>query len=45
MAKIEVIIKSEIVRLAKREVRRIAIPLAKDVRLLKSTVSQIRRPF
>jgi len=43
MAKMESMIKSEMVRLAKREVRRIAVPLAKDVRLLKSTVSRIRK--
>ena len=43
MPKIESMIKSEIVRLAKGEVRRIAVPLAKDVRLLKSTVSRIRK--
>jgi DNA-binding transcriptional regulator YiaG len=36
-------IKSEIVRLAKREVRSISLPLGKDVRLLKSTVSQLRK--
>jgi len=43
MAKIEAIIKSEIVRLAKREVRKIAIPVGRDVRTLKSTVSQLRK--
>ena len=43
MGKLEGIIKSEIMRLAKGEVRRIAVPLAKDVRLLKSTVSRIRK--
>jgi DNA-binding transcriptional regulator YiaG len=43
MGKLEGIIKSEIVRLAKREVRKISIPLGRDVRLLKSTVSQVRK--
>jgi DNA-binding transcriptional regulator YiaG len=43
MAKFEVIIKSEIVRLAKREVRKISVPLGRDVRSLKIAVSQLRR--
>lgn len=43
MGKFEGIIKSEIVRLAKREVRKIAVPLSRDVRSLKSTLSQIRK--
>ena len=43
MAKFETIIKSEIVRLAKREVRKIAVPLGRDVRYLKSVVSQLRK--
>ena len=43
MGKVEGIIKSEIVRLAKREIRKISIPLAQDVRSLKSVVSQIRK--
>jgi len=43
MAKFETIIKSEIVRLAKREVRKISVPLARDVRSLKSVVSQLRK--
>ncbi len=43
MGKIEGMIKSEIVRLAKREVRKISIPLGSDVRSLKSTVSQLRK--
>ena len=43
MAKFEVIIKSEMVRLAKREVRKICIPLGRDVRSLKGTVSQLRK--
>ena len=43
MGKVEGIIKSEIVRLAKREVRKISVPLNRDVRALKSMVSQLRR--
>jgi len=43
MAKFESIIKSEIVRLAKREVRKISVPLGRDVRSLKSAVSQLRK--
>ena len=43
MAKLEGIIKSEIVRLAKKEIRRVSIPLGRDVRSLKSTVSQLRK--
>jgi DNA-binding transcriptional regulator YiaG len=43
MGKLEGIIKSEIVRLAKREIRKISIPLGKDVRLLKNTVSELRK--
>jgi DNA-binding transcriptional regulator YiaG len=43
MGKVEGIIKSEIVRLAKREVRKISVPLAKDVWLLKSTLWKLRK--
>lgn len=43
MGKVEAIIKSEIVRLAKREMRKITVPLGRDVRLLKGTVSQLRK--
>jgi len=43
MAKFEGIIKSEIMRLAKREIRKIAVPLGSDVRSLKSAVSQLRK--
>jgi DNA-binding transcriptional regulator YiaG len=43
MGKFEGIIKSEIVRLAKREVRKISVPLSRDVRLLKSAASQLRK--
>jgi DNA-binding transcriptional regulator YiaG len=43
MGKFEGMIKSEIVRLAKREVRKISVPLARDVWSLKSAVSQLRK--
>src|SRR5512135_1038188 len=43
MGKFEGIIKSEIVRLAKREIRKISVPLGRDVRELKGTVSQLRK--
>ncbi|MGZ3559151.1 MAG: helix-turn-helix domain-containing protein [Thermodesulfobacteriota bacterium] len=43
MGKLEANIKSEIIRLAKREVRSTLVPLGRDVRLLKSTVSQARK--
>ena len=43
MGKLEGIIKSEIVRLAKREIRKISAPLGRDVRSLKSAVSQLRK--
>ena len=43
MGKFEGIIKSEIVRLAKREVRKISVPLGRDVWSLKSAVSQLRK--
>ena len=43
MGKLEGMIKSEIVRLAKREMRKTSVPLGKDVRSLKGTVSQLRR--
>jgi DNA-binding transcriptional regulator YiaG len=43
MGKVEGIIKSEIARLAKREVRKVSVPLGRDVRSLKSIVSQLRR--
>jgi len=43
MGKVEGIIRSEIVRLAKREMRKITIPLGRDVRSLKGTVSQLRK--
>jgi DNA-binding transcriptional regulator YiaG len=43
MGKVEGIIKGEIVRLAKREIRKISVPLGKDVWYLKSAVSQLRK--
>ena len=43
MGKVGSIIKSEIIRLAKREMRKLSVPLGKDVRLLKNTVSQLRK--
>jgi DNA-binding transcriptional regulator YiaG len=43
MGKLEASIKSEIVRLAKRELHETFVPLGRDVRLLKSTVSQLRK--
>ena len=43
MGKIGSIIKSEIIRLAKGELRKVSIPLGRDVRLLKNTVSQLRK--
>jgi len=43
MSKMESVIKSEIVRLAKGELRKVSIPLKRDVRLLKGMVSQLRK--
>ena len=43
MSKLGATIQSEIVRLVKREMRKTLIPLGRDVRLLKGTVSQIRK--
>ena len=43
MGKVGSIIKSEIIRLAKRELRQVSIPLGRDVRSLKNTVSQLRK--
>ncbi len=43
MGKVEGIIKSEIVRLARREVRKISVPLGREVWSLKSAVSQLRK--
>jgi DNA-binding transcriptional regulator YiaG len=43
MGKVEATIRSEIIRLAKREMRRVTVPLSRDVRSLKGTVSQLRK--
>ena len=43
MGKMEKSIKSEIERLAKREVRQVSVPLGRDIRALKVRVSQIRK--
>ena len=43
MDKMESIIKSEIVRLARMELRKVSVPLRRDVWQLKSLVSQIKK--
>ena len=43
MGKVEGIIKSEIVRLARREIRKISVPLGRDVWSLKGAISQLRK--
>ncbi len=43
MGKLEATIKNEMIRLAKKEIRSTSVPLGRDVRLLKSTVSKIRK--
>lgn len=43
MGKLEGIIKSEIARLAKRETKKISLPLGRDVRTLKGLVSKLRK--
>ena len=43
MGKVEATIKSEIIRLARRELRKVTVPLGRDVRSLKVTVSQLRK--
>lgn len=43
MAQIESIMKSEIIRLTRRELRKASVPLKRDVRLLKIIVSEIRK--
>lgn len=43
MAKLESIIKSEIIRLSKQEIRKVLSPLRRDVRLLRATVSKLRK--
>ena len=43
MGKLEQFFKSEMVRLSKREMNRVWVPVKRDVRSLKRTVSQLRR--
>ena len=43
MGKLEATIKTEIMRLAKRELQKVSVPLKRDVRSLKITVSQLRK--
>jgi DNA-binding transcriptional regulator YiaG len=43
MGKMEGIIRIEMVRLAKREVNRVSVPLKREVRSLKKTASQFRK--
>jgi len=43
MGKLEASIKTEIMRLAKRELHKVSVPLKRDVRSLKVTVSQLRK--
>ena len=43
MNKMETILKSEIIRLTQREVRKVSIPLGRDVRLLKNAASQLHK--
>ncbi len=43
MGKVESIIKSEVERLAKREIHKTSAPLAQDIRLLKKKVSQLQK--
>jgi len=43
MGKLEGTIKFEITRLAKREVRKVSVPLSRDVRLMKGMVSRLRK--
>ena len=43
MGKLESTIKSEIERLAKREIHKVSVPLKRDVRSLKITIAQLRK--
>ncbi len=43
MGKLESTIKSEIERLSKREVRKVLVPVGRDARSLRGTVSEIRK--
>jgi DNA-binding transcriptional regulator YiaG len=43
MGKLDVTIKEEIIRLTRRELHKVSVPLKRDVRSLKITVSQLRK--
>lgn len=43
MAKFETIIKSEMVRLARREIRKISVPLGQELKLLKNEISNLHK--
>ena len=43
MGKLEGTMKFEITRLAKKEIRKVSVPLSRDIRLMKSTVSKLRK--
>ena len=43
MGKFEATIRNEIIRLARREIRSTLVPSGRDVRILKTTVSQLRK--
>ncbi len=43
MGKMEGILKTEVVRLARRELNKVTVPLKRDVRSLKRTVSEFRK--
>ena len=43
MGKLETIVRSEIIRLAKRELNKIGVPLRRDVRSMRSVLSQLRK--
>jgi len=43
MGKVEGVFRSEIIRLSKREMNKVLVPLRRDVRSLKRTVSQLRK--
>jgi DNA-binding transcriptional regulator YiaG len=43
MGKLDATIKEEIVRLARRELHKVSVPLKRDVRSLKITLSQLRK--
>ncbi len=43
MGKMEGVFRTEVVRLARREVNKVALPLRRDVRSLKRTVSEFRK--